>query len=110
MWRYSSKAKPYAGRLTLLRTRQGSVLADSRDPTLHASETYGWERLVQGGIDVIYAPGDHNTLLAPPQVASIANLLAERLAAAATRYVEFSGGASPATAVAPALMADGGRR
>lgn len=62
------KPAPYAGRLTLFRTKSDSALY-GRDPS------WGWGGLARGGVEVHYIDGNHMTLLKPPHVQSLAATL-----------------------------------
>jgi thioesterase domain-containing protein len=58
----------YSGRVTLFR---------AADVPQHpgADETLGWKEIVEEGVDVVFVPGDHESMFHPPQ----ANYLGERL-------------------------------
>ncbi|HXO19214.1 MAG TPA: thioesterase domain-containing protein, partial [Thermoanaerobaculia bacterium] len=56
----------YPGSLTLVRA-QGSGGDGAGDPTL------GWERLAERGVEVVWVPGDHYSLLEPPEVELVAD-------------------------------------
>jgi thioesterase domain-containing protein/non-ribosomal peptide synthetase component F/acyl carrier protein len=60
--------KPYAGRATLFRAREGHALRDE-DPTL------GWGEVAQGGVEIHDTPGTHNSMLLRPHVQTLAGLL-----------------------------------
>jgi amino acid adenylation domain-containing protein len=60
--------RPYPGRVTLFRAREERG-AGSDDPTL------GWHSLAAGGVTVHTVPGDHDSMLKPPAVAVLAELL-----------------------------------
>ena len=67
--------RPYSGNVTLILSQQtfsayGPELLD------------GWRRSALGGIETSTLPGDHYSLLRPPQVALLAQELTARLAAA----------------------------
>lgn len=59
------KPRPYAGRITLFRTR-GHPLCSSFD------EQYGWGELAEGGVAVEIVPGGHASILEEPHVRTIA--------------------------------------
>ncbi|MCC6937274.1 MAG: amino acid adenylation domain-containing protein [Flavobacteriales bacterium] len=61
--------KPYKGRLTMFKA-SGSPGADEM----------GWSALALGGLDVQHVPGDHYSMILEPQVAVLAQRLAERTA------------------------------
>jgi thioesterase domain-containing protein len=60
---------PYPGRITLYRPTAGTLAQAER-----------WRSLAAGGADVQEVPGDHDTMLRPPQVESLARHLATALA------------------------------
>ncbi|MHB8519305.1 MAG: non-ribosomal peptide synthetase [Limisphaerales bacterium] len=64
--------QPYAGQVTLFRTR-GYPWWCSFDPQ------YGWSDLVTGGVTVRVVPGAHESILAEPHVAALAEALTEFL-------------------------------
>jgi thioesterase domain-containing protein len=72
------RPRPYAGRVVALRARDDRRFVPMLDPLL------GWRRLVLGGIETVDVPGDHATLLAPPNVHALAGeiRLRARLSAA----------------------------
>jgi thioesterase domain-containing protein len=57
--------KPYAGRVTLLRTRRQPFLC-SFDPR------YGWRELAAGGVEVHLIPGSHEAIFVEPDVVALA--------------------------------------
>ncbi|HZN20448.1 MAG TPA: amino acid adenylation domain-containing protein [Micromonosporaceae bacterium] len=67
--------RPYAGRTCLLRAAQTGVTAAD----------YGWGRLLTGEWEVIEVPGDHETVVWPPNVHKLAEVLRAQLAAARSR-------------------------
>jgi len=60
------RARPYAGRITLIRARENGSGRDS------AAE---WEPLAAGGLEVFTVPGDHFTFLREPHVRDLAETL-----------------------------------
>jgi hypothetical protein len=62
-------------RLTLIRA------TDSRQPS-ETSNAYGWERVAELGIDVLWAPGDHETMFRGNNLKATAKLVREALASA----------------------------
>jgi amino acid adenylation domain-containing protein len=60
--------KPYAGKVTLFRTR-GHALMCSFD------ENYGWGELAQSGVTMKIMPGGHGNILDEPHVRAVANAL-----------------------------------
>lgn len=67
-------AQPYAGRVSFFRARDRRA----GDP---AHPERAWIDLAQGGIDIDIVPGNHNTMMHPPNVADLARKLAARLRA-----------------------------
>ena len=59
------KPQPYAGRVTLFRTR-GHALFTSFD------EHYGWGQLARGGVSMKIMPGGHGNILDEPHVRAVA--------------------------------------
>ena len=59
------EAKPYPGRITLVR-------AQVQSPEAPTEPDMGWGRLAQGGVDIVDTPGDHLTMMAEPLVAELA--------------------------------------
>lgn len=80
MLSYAKEAREYSGRVTLFRTRGASVLADSRNRSLHDNPFFGWDRLVSGEVEVHEVPGNHNTIMSHPFVEHVAARLRECLA------------------------------
>ncbi|RMI35640.1 amino acid adenylation domain-containing protein [Nocardia stercoris] len=80
------RPRPYAGAMTLLRAAEPLPamlrLRHDRVGTLHHDPTNGWDAYAAGRFEVIEVPGDHLTLVQPPQVAEVAAQLARLLAPA----------------------------
>jgi thioesterase domain-containing protein len=68
--------KPYAGTAVLFRTRE----SDFYNP----DATLGWSRLMQGGLDVVNAEGDHDTMFAEPHIEGLSLRIAEYLSGSGT--------------------------
>ncbi len=89
-WRAFVGYRPqaYAGTMTLLRATEPLPpvlrLRHDRVGTLHRDPTNGWDTYAAGRLEVIAVPGDHLTLIQPPQVAEVAAQLALVLDPAAT--------------------------
>jgi thioesterase domain-containing protein len=66
--------QPFAGRITVLRSRARPLFGGS-EPDL------GWSRLALGGIDLRVIPGDHKSMLEEPHVQEVARVLDELLKA-----------------------------
>ncbi|MFP3941414.1 MAG: alpha/beta fold hydrolase [Thermoanaerobaculia bacterium] len=71
---YGHEPRPYPGRIVLFRARE------LRPGQRHRPER-AWVCLAEGGIDVTFVPGDHETMHEPPGAAAMAEHL-ERLLAA----------------------------
>jgi amino acid adenylation domain-containing protein/non-ribosomal peptide synthase protein (TIGR01720 family) len=65
--------RPFAGKLTLLRARDGAERI-STDPSL------GWLALAPGGLDLHWVDGRHEDMLASPHAQSTARVIADTLA------------------------------
>ncbi|WP_169813176.1 amino acid adenylation domain-containing protein [Nocardia jejuensis] len=74
---------PYAGNMTLLRAAEPLPamlrLRHDRVGTLHRDPTNGWNTYAAGHFEVIEVPGDHLTLIQPPQVTEVAAQLVRLL-------------------------------
>ncbi len=58
-------AKPYTGRITLLRARAR--------PLFHSHEAdLGWSKFALGGVEIKTVPGNHNSILQEPLVRTLA--------------------------------------
>ena len=69
---------PYAGQVTLLRTRGQPVFCS-------LEEDFCWSKLAQGGVVVKLVPGSHENIFQAPNVQQLGRQLAESLAAAQQR-------------------------
>lgn len=67
--------KPYGGRIEFFRARE-------RPPAILDDEFSGWQALVAGEFVVHEVPGNHLSLIAPPNVAGLAQILTSVLARA----------------------------
>ena len=66
------RAAPYDGKLALFRSAYAKELyAD--DPTL------GWSLVTGNEVEILDVPGDHNTMLQPPQISILAKKLVDCL-------------------------------
>jgi thioesterase domain-containing protein/SAM-dependent methyltransferase/acyl carrier protein len=66
---------PYPGPVVLLRAAQTEI----------AAPDYGWRRLLTGQLQVVEVPGNHETVIWPPNVQRLADELQTHLSAARTR-------------------------
>ena len=69
------RAEPMAVRITLLRA------ADSRQ-LANATNTCGWESVAEEGVEVLWAPGDHETMFRGDNLAITTSLVRQALAGA----------------------------
>ena len=80
-WRLRDYApRPYPGRITLFKARDSG-------PRPYLESDLSWSKVAKGGIDTYEIPGDHVTMLAKPQVESLARQLNACLKKAAVRKV-----------------------
>jgi thioesterase domain-containing protein len=63
-------ARPYKGKVTLFRARQGHILR-CPDPSL------GWQKIAQGGLEIIDVSGEHDVMVEMPHVGELARKLRE---------------------------------
>lgn len=68
----SYRVAPYDGKVAVMRTRQGWLIAMGR-------RTLGWSSVTRGTPDIIPVPGTHVSVLRPPYVQVVARRLAEWL-------------------------------
>ena len=78
---------PYPGRIFLFSPTSRSI--GEFDDRMQ-----GWGALAGGGVDVIDVDGDHLTMLAPPYVGMVADILSRRLHAAYDAHAAGNGGAA----------------
>jgi thioesterase domain-containing protein len=64
-------AQPFHGNATLIAAADGEPCVDP---------SHGFRALVTGHVDLLSAPGNHDSLLRPPHVATVARMLDELLA------------------------------
>lgn len=67
------EVKPYRGRVTLFRARQGS-------PRIHSDPLGGWGDIAGGGVEVIEVPGTHNSMLEQPHVSALGEAISHCIA------------------------------
>ena len=60
--------EPYTGALTLIRAKEAPYIPG-------AQEHCGWDSIVKGGIKVLWAPGDHESMFLEPHLQQVGNLL-----------------------------------
>jgi len=66
------QVRPYDGKVAVVRTRQGWLIAMGR-------RTLGWSSITRGTPHIIPVPGSHKSLLRPPHVQVVARRLADWL-------------------------------
>jgi thioesterase domain-containing protein len=66
------RVAPYDGKVAVMRTRQGWLIAMGR-------RTLGWSSVTRGTPDIIPVPGSHVSMLRPPHVQVAASRLADWL-------------------------------
>lgn len=64
--------RPYASRVVLFRSHVRPLLR------MHGHDL-GWSRLASGGLEIVIVPGNHETMLKPPNVQVLARELRKRL-------------------------------
>jgi thioesterase domain-containing protein len=67
--------EPYPGSLVLIRAKQAPYIPGAR-------EHCGWDAIVKGGVKVLWAPGDHESMFLNPHLQTVGELLRESLAEA----------------------------
>lgn len=67
------KAQAYFGNITLMRTRQGRLMALGR-------RRLGWTSVTRGALRIIDVPGNHLSMLETPHLHTVAEVLADWLA------------------------------
>jgi thioesterase domain-containing protein/non-ribosomal peptide synthetase component F/acyl carrier protein len=67
--------EPYAGTVTLIRAKEAPYIPG-------AKEHCGWESIVTGGVKVLWAPGDHESMFLEPHIQTVGDLLRQSLAEA----------------------------
>jgi thioesterase domain-containing protein len=65
--------RPWVGRVVLLRAEQWHMLFDA------LGDTYGWDKLVEGGVELIRVPGNHDTLVLEPNATTLVRMLRDTL-------------------------------
>lgn len=70
---------PYTGSLVLIRAKQAPYIPGAR-------EHCGWDTIVKGGVKVLWAPGDHESMFLSPQLQVVGDLLRESLAEASAQH------------------------
>ncbi len=61
------RPESYGGHITLLRTGKRGLM-----DWLFGKKSYGWERVVRGGIEVRTVPGTHYSMLQEPHLETVA--------------------------------------
>lgn len=68
-------SEPYHGSMTLIRAKEAPYIPG-------AEEHCGWDAVVQGHIDVLWAPGNHESMFTPPNLQTVGEFLRQGLLAA----------------------------
>jgi amino acid adenylation domain-containing protein len=84
----SYRVAPYDGKVAVMRTRQGWLIAMGR-------RTLGWSSVTRGTPDIIPVPGTHVSVLRPPHVQVVARRLADWLSAGRPGRGGAAGPAAP---------------
>lgn len=66
------KPPPYNGPITLIRSEESNLTDEGCDKL-------GWSEITSGEVEVLFAAGDHITMITEPNVASLAGILRRRL-------------------------------
>lgn len=66
--------KPYPGKVLLVRAMDNDDFVET-----NGDRDWGWHKLAQGGVDVVDVPGDHLSVLAEPNVGTLAAELRRRI-------------------------------
>ena len=64
---------PWTGRVVLVRATEPHFIFDS------LGESYGWDKIVDGGVEVLRVPGDHDTLMLEPNASVLVGVLRDVL-------------------------------
>jgi non-ribosomal peptide synthetase component F/thioesterase domain-containing protein/acyl carrier protein len=64
--------EPYMGSMTLIRAKEAPYIPG-------AKEHCGWDAIVKGGVEVAWAPGDHESMFLEPHLQTVGNLMREGL-------------------------------
>ena len=67
--------EPYPGSLILIRAKEAPYIPGAR-------ENCGWDSIVTGGVKVLWAPGDHESMFLPPHLQTVGELLRQNLSEA----------------------------
>jgi thioesterase domain-containing protein len=80
----SCELSPYAGPLTLFKAADAADAADIASGLAASTNGYGWGELAGGRVEIETVPGHHLSLLAEPNVRTLAQRLRLRLVDAAS--------------------------
>ena len=72
------EVEPYSGSLTLIRAKEAPYIPGAKD---HC----GWDAIVKGDINVLWAPGDHESMFLDPHLETVGELLRQSLEEAYTQ-------------------------
>jgi amino acid adenylation domain-containing protein len=73
------KLEPYPGTLTVFRARDGNIGENGRPLLKDPGPDLGWSLLAPGRVDVHEAPGDHHSIVRPPNVQVLAAQIEESM-------------------------------
>ena len=65
----SFQFRPYAGRIALMRALDRGL----EDPRVREDPTLGWAQFAAGGLEIHDVPGDHESMLSPLHVRTVAD-------------------------------------
>ena len=82
------RVRPYDGKVAVMRTRQGWLIAMGH-------RTLGWSSVTRGTPDIIPVPGSHVSMLRPPHVQVVARRLADWLSVSRPDRGSAPGPAAP---------------
>ena len=71
--------EPYPGSMTLIRAKEAPYIPG-------AKEHCGWESIVLGGVKVLWAPGDHESMFLAPNLHTVGEFLRQSLAEAYAQH------------------------
>jgi non-ribosomal peptide synthetase component F/thioesterase domain-containing protein len=71
--------EPYPGSMVLIRAKDAPYIPG-------AQEHCGWNAIVQGGVQVLWAPGDHESMFLPPRLHTVGEFLRQGLAEAHAQH------------------------
>jgi acyl transferase domain-containing protein/thioesterase domain-containing protein/aryl carrier-like protein len=88
------RLQPWKGRVVLMRAEEMNATFDV------LGETYGWDRIVDGEIELVRVPGDHNTLVLEPNASTLVRALRDTLDSISAAARSSANGTAPPAAAA----------